>query len=460
MNQWITWDRKHLWHPFTPIDSWLDPSYSPILIENGEGAHLIDQNGKKYLDGNSSIWTNLHGHAHPELTEAINEQAAKISHSSFLGLTHPLAAQLAKELIQLTQQKDPNNLSRTFFSDDGSTAIETAIKIVYQYFQQNEEPQRTKFFSLSSAYHGDTVGAMSLGQSPTFHHSYQNLLFKTEEIRAPYCYRCPYNRSKPEKKDARLTCKCKMECVKLAEQKLTQSTKENAAWVVEPRVQGAAGFIMHPEGYLTKTCKIAQETGAKVILDEVMTGFGRTGPLFAFQKEDVKPDLMALAKGLTGGYLPLAATLCTEKIFDGFRGDLSRTFYHGHSYTGNQLGCAAAVKNIELLQRTESQAHREKLTNQLAQQSQSFWQHPHVGDIRQEGLVLAIELVEDFATRKPFPTQKRLGYHICEKAKDYGLLTRPVGDVLMLMPPYCTTTSQLNEMLEALQNALMDILPA
>ena len=451
MNDVAAWDKQYVWHPFTHQDSWLAQDFEPIVIERGEGALLFTKENQSYLDGNASIWTNLHGHAHPELSQAIKDQIDRIAHSSFLGLTHPLAPILAKKLIEATQ---PSNLSRAFFSDDGSTAIETALKIIYQYFQQNEQPQRTKFFSLAAGYHGDTIGAMSLGQSRIFHKHYRPLLFSTEEIMAPYCYRCPYNKAKPTKEDARLYRQCQMECVDIVEKKFLESPETNAAWVIEPKVQGAAGFIMHPEDYLSKTSKIAQETGAKVLLDEVMTGFYRTGTAFAFQQEGIKPDLIALAKGLTGGYLPLAVTLTTEQLFKGFQGDFSRTFYHGHSYSGNQLGCAAALKSWELLQRPETISNRQRLVQELRKLSQSFWNHPNVGDVRQEGLILAVELVEDFESRKRFSTEKRLGNSICEKARDYGLLTRPVGDVLLLMPPYCTTYEQLHQMVEALQKAI------
>lgn len=446
-------DKNHLWHPFTPNDAWLDPAFEPVVIVSGEGAVLTDTAGRRYLDGNSSIWTNLHGHARPEINRAITEQLGKVAHTSFLGLTNVPAPQLAARLAGLA---DPS-LPRVFFSDDGSTAMEAALKIAYQYFQQNGQPRRKTFISLGSAYHGDTVGAMSLGHSPVFHHHYGDILFETRRVMPPACYRCPFNRARPEKADARTTRKCQWECVGEAGKAFSEAGDTAAGWVLEPRVQGAAGFFMHPEGYLEKTAALARGHGALVILDEVMTGFGRTGPLFAFQKEKTPPDLLAVAKGLSGGYLPLAATLATEKLFQGFGGDRSRTFFHGHSYTANALGCAAAMASLDLLESPHHEAHRGRIATTLERLSHKFWTLPQVGDVRREGTILAIELVEDFATRKPFDPAKRLGMAVCERARHHGLLTRPVGDVLLLMPPYCATDGELESMATALFQSIQDI---
>ncbi|MDD5262841.1 MAG: adenosylmethionine--8-amino-7-oxononanoate transaminase [Methylacidiphilales bacterium] len=446
-------DKQYLWHPFTPSERWLDPAFEPIVITEGEGSWLIDEKGEKYLDGNSSIWTNLHGHRHPKINAAIKKQLDRIAHSSFLGLTNDLAPGLAEQLIGLASTPK-DSLARCFFSDDGSTAIEAALKIVYQYFQQNGQPERKTFVSLGSAYHGDTTGAMSVGHSPLFHHSYRGMLFPAEEVMSPYCYRCPFNTAKPEKHDARACRKCNWECVDLVENKFEELGGSSAAWVIEPRVQGAAGFIMHPEGYLEKTSRIAQSHGAKVILDEVMTGFDRTGSPFAFQKENVQPDLVALAKGLSGGYLPLAATLVTEELFEGFRGDSTRTFFHGHSYTGNALGCAAALASLEILQSPECKVRQQALEQVLKKSHDLFWQLEYVGDVRQEGCILAIELVQDFQIRRAFDPARRVGVEVCRHAAEHGLLTRPVGDVLLLMPPYSTTESEAQQMIDALYKAI------
>jgi adenosylmethionine-8-amino-7-oxononanoate aminotransferase len=448
-------DRRHAWHPFTAHDLWLDPGFKPVIIAAGEGATLIDTQGRRYLDGNASIWTNLHGHARPELNHAITAQLARIAHSSYLGLGNIPASLLAARLASLAGP----TLPRVFFSDDGSTAMEAALKIAWQFFQQNGQPQRTQFVSLGSAYHGDTVGAMSLGHSPLFHHAYGGLMFETVEVMPPACYRCPFNRARPEQADARTTRKCQWECVGQAEKAFAAAGPRLAAWVLEPRVQGAAGFFMHPEGYLTRTSALARHHGGLVILDEVMTGFGRTGPLFAHQHENAPPDLLALAKGLSGGTLPLAATLATERLFNGFRGGRERAFYHGHSYTGNALGCAAALASLDLLESVHSAVHRRHLASTLARLASSFWSHPHVGDVRQEGCILAIELVEDFTTRRPFDPARGLGAAVCERARAHGLLTRPVGDVLLLMPPYCATDDELERMTTSLLRALRETLP-
>jgi adenosylmethionine-8-amino-7-oxononanoate aminotransferase len=449
----IDLDRRYLWHPFTWIDAWEDPAFEPVVIERGEGSELIDTNGRRYLDGNASIWTNLHGHNHPRLNAALKQQLDRIAHSSFLGLTNDVAPFLGRDLIEFLNGSGAN-LARVFYSDDGSTAMECGLKIAYQFFQQNGQPQRTRFISLGSAYHGDTVGAMSLGHSPVFHRAYRDLLFESQEVMPPACYRCPYNKADPEKQDARFYRKCNFECADEVERAFGDAGDTAAGWVVEPRVQGAAGFLMHPEGYLARTSEIARASGAKVILDEVMTGFGRTGAPFAFHHEKSAPDVVALAKGLTAGYMPMAATAVTEEIFDGFRGDRSKTFFHGHSYTGNQLGCAVAAENLRLLEEPDSVSHRQALETHLRNLSGRFWDLDHVGDVRQEGLVLAIELVEDFASRKPFDPEKRVGVHVCEQARPHGLLTRPVGDVLLLMPPYSTTKEQLERMVEALYSSI------
>ncbi|MEZ0299987.1 MAG: adenosylmethionine--8-amino-7-oxononanoate transaminase [Candidatus Methylacidiphilales bacterium] len=475
-NETIALDKAHCWHPFTPNATWLDPQYQPIMIAEAEGAELIDSTGRRYLDGNSSIWTNLHGHRHPHLDSTLKAQIDRIAHSSFLGLGNTLAPHLAARLIRLarngpgggTDSTHSDDLNRCFYSDDGATAVEAGLKIVHQHWRQLGHEKRTRYLSLGGGYHGDTVGAMSLGHSDTFHHHYGKLLFKSEEIRAPDCYRCPYNKARPERNDNRLERKCSMECARELERAVLEKSDasgdgaEVAALIMEPRVQGAAGMIMHPPGYLAKAAEVTREAGAKLILDEVMTGFGRTGPLFAFQHEQepgVQPDVVALAKGLTGGYLPMAATLITEQIFHAFDGGADRAFYHGHSYTGNQLGCAVAGASLDLLEAPGFvEKHRERIAT-LRRLAEHFWTHPNVGDVRQEGLILAVELVEDFETRRAFPRQKRLGWHVCEHAREHGLLTRAVGDVLVLMPLYCCGEPELRRMVEALFRGLCDVLP-
>ena len=450
-------DRAHVWHPFTQMRDWNDPSHAPIVIVEGFGAVLKAEDGREFLDGNSSIWTNLHGHRKPEIDEAIREQLGRIAHSSFLGLTNDVAARLAGELVAGAGLPE----HKVFFSDDGSTAMEAALKMVYQGRVQRGEETRKKFVSFASGYHGDTIGAMSAGHSAVFHAAYKPLLFETREVMSPACYRCRFNRAEPARgTDARLTRKCNWECSGELEAALDDLGETAAAVVIEPRVQGAAGMRMHPHGYLEKAATACRERGVWLVLDEVMTGFGRTGKMFAYEHEGVTPDLVALAKGLTGGYLPLAATLASREIFEAFLGDYAdlKTFFHGHSYTGNALGCAAALANLRIFKTEKTLERNALMEERLRGLSAKFWEHPNVGDVRQEGLICAVELVRDFTTREPFDFAERIGHRVCEAARAHGLLTRPVGDVLVLMPPYCTTEEQLGRMVEALWLGLRNVL--
>jgi adenosylmethionine-8-amino-7-oxononanoate aminotransferase len=494
-------DHRYLWHPFTQMRDWL--KREPILIVEGQGALLRDVHGREYLDANSSIWTNLHGHNHPRINAAIQRQLRKIAHSSALGFANEPASLLAEKLIKAANPPRVAQASRlrvqrasspaaqpplrkVFFSDDGSTAIEVALKLAYEFARRTGRSRRPRFLSLEGAYHGDTVGAVSLGHIDLFHKAYGGLLFKTDRVPAPYCYRCPFNRARPERADAREYRQCNWECLDPLEQKfLSQKPKGNpyAGFVFEPLIQGAAGMIPQPEGWLRRAAGIARAHGALLIADEVMTGFGRTDlpsavrhlpssaavarrgeisqpgpalPLFACHHEAVQPDFMALAKGLTGGYLPMAATLTTQAVFDAFLGEYEefKTFFHGHSFTANQLGAAAALASIDLLQAPTSIRARRRLAQTLHDELKSLWQHPTVGDIRQVGLMAGIELVRDWRTREPFDLRQRAGIRVCEKMADLGVLTRPIGNVIVLMPPYCTTPTQVRRIVGALGEAV------
>jgi adenosylmethionine-8-amino-7-oxononanoate transaminase len=450
-------DRAHVWHPFTQMRDWNAPGHEPIVIVEGRGAVLKAEDGREYLDGNSSIWTNLHGHRHPAIDQAIRDQLDRIAHSSFLGLTNDVAARLARELVEVTGLEG----HKVFFSDDGSTAMEAALKMVHQARIQRGETKRTTFISLASGYHGDTLGAMSAGHSPLFHQVYRPLLFETREVMSPACYRCPHNRAEPVRgTEARASRQCQWECADELTVSLDELGESASAFVLEPSVQGAAGMTMHPHGYLKKTAEACHERGVWLVLDEVMTGFGRTGPMFAYQSEGVRPDVVALAKGLTGGYLPVAATLASPEIFEAFLGDYAelKTFFHGHSYTGNALGCAAALANLKIFETEKTLEKNVALQQSLAKATARFWDHPNVGDVRQEGLICAIEIVRDFKTREPFPFADRIGHRICEVARQHGLLTRPIGDVLVLLPPYCVNEIQLETMADALWVALNKVL--
>jgi adenosylmethionine-8-amino-7-oxononanoate aminotransferase len=454
-------DRRHVWHPFTQMREWM--AEKPLVIVAAEGAVLRDEKGREYIDGNSSIWTNLHGHRRPEIDEAIRGQLGRIAHSSFLGLTNDVAPRFAFELLRAFSGSSEPGGWRVFFSDDGSTAIEAGLKMIHQARQQRGERERKVFFSLGAGYHGDTVGAMSLGHSALFHGTYRPLMFESREVMPPACYRCPFNRAAPERgTEARVTRKCGWECVRETAKALDECGEEASAFVTEPRVQGAGGMMMHPHGYLARLAELCRERGVWLMLDEVMTGFGRTGAMFAFQHENVKPDVVALGKGITGGYLPLGATVASEEIFSAFDGTYSdfRTFFHGHSYSGNQLGCAAARASLRLLEDVHTEEHVRGRAAVLEGLAQRFWQHGNVGDVRCEGMICAIELVEDFASCRRFPAERRAGFHVSEAARRHGLLTRCIGDVLVLMPPYCVTDAQLAQAVEALWRALVEVLPA
>ena len=462
-------DHGHVWHPFTQMRDWL--RREPIVITSGKGAVLRDVRGKEYLDANSSIWTNLHGHKHPKINAAIARQLKKVSHSSALGFANEPASRLAAELVKAANRKSKirnPKLNKVFFSDDGSTALEVALKLAYQFTRRTRgNKSLPRFLSLERAYHGDTVGAVSLSHIDLFHKACSGLLFQTDKVMPPYCYRCPFNRAKPERADARDYRKCSWECVGKVEQKFSAQKKRGnpyAAFVFEPLMQGAAGMIPQPDGWLRRVTEIARNHGALLIADEVMTGFGRTGSqksesLFAAHREDVQPDFLCLAKGLTGGYLPMAATLTTQKVFGAFLGEYQefKTFFHGHSFTGNQLGASAAQASLEMLRTPASIRARHKLELMLREELKSLWSLPNVGDVRQVGLTAGIELVKDWRTRKPFALREQAGIRVCEAMARRGVLTRPVGNVIVLMPPYCTTKMQLRKMVAALMDAVAEV---
>ena len=471
-------DQQHVWHPFTQMRDWL--AREPVMIAEGKGAVLRDVHGREYLDANSSIWTNLHGHNHPKINSAIQRQLKKIAHSSALGLANEPASLLAQKLVEAANPQSAirnPRLKKVYFSDDGSTALEVALKLAHEFTRRTRGPKTMpRFLSLDGAYHGDTIGAVALGHIDLFHKAYAGLLFKTDKAMPPYCYRCPFNRAKPERADAREYRKCNWECVGKVEQQFSTRKKNGnsyAAFVFEPAMQGAAGMIPQPENWLQKVSEIARGHGALLIADEVMTGFGRTGvnspkskvqsrqTLFASHRENVQPDFLCLAKGLTGGYLPMAATLTTQTIFDAFLGEYHefKTFFHGHSYTGNQLGAAAALASLDILQDEKSIRARQKLEAVLRDELKQLWPLPNVGDIRQVGLIAGIELVKDWRTREPFDLRERAGIRVCEAMARRGVLTRPVGNVIVLMPPYCTTARQLRRMVGPVRDALEEIQP-
>ncbi len=424
-------DRAHQWHPFTQMRDWCAPDHEPVVIVSGQGAMLRDSRGREYLDGNSSIWTNLHGHNHPRLNAAITAQLAAFAHCSFLGLTHPLAIELGDALTSLFP---PGTLTRVFYSDDGSTAIEAALRMSRQYWQLVGQSARRRFLSFEHAYHGDTLGAATLGGIPLF--------------------RQPIDGSPADGDTLRLASVDALDALDPA----TVGTL--AAAVIEPLIQGAAGMRRWPPGTLARLRAWCDRHGVHLILDEVMTGFGRTGTMFACEQENVLPDFLCLAKGLTGGYLPLAATLTNETIYAAFLGEYRelKTFFYGHSYTANALGCAAALASLAVFREENTLARISQLAALLAELLRTHLAPlPHVGEIRQLGLIAGIDLWADPAARQPFPWESQTGARVCQAARAHGLLTRPVRDTLVLMPPYCTTDGELARMVEALRRGIEEI---
>ena len=459
-------DQKYVWHPFTQMRDWVRSK--PIVIQSGKGVMLTDHEGNSYIDANASIWTNLHGHNNPKINRAIQNQLKQISHSSALGFANEPASYLAKELIEATRlTKRPKSspqpkLAKVFFSDDGSTAMEAALKLHHQHTCRARPKITPRYLSLESSYHGDTVGAMSLSHSPLFHKPFGKIRFAVDRVMAPYCYRCPHNRAKPSREDARNTRQCKWECIGKVEKKLNrakQAGKPYTAFVIEPLIQGAAGMIAHPEGYLSKLERLIRKHKLHLIADEVMTGFGRTGSLIACHREGVQPDFLALAKGLTGGYLPMAATLTTQEVFDSFLGPYEsfRSFFHGHSFTGNQLGSAAALANLEILQSKASLQRRQKLEQWFQDGLSQLWQDPHVGDIRRVGLIAGIEIVQDRDQRTPYPITEQIGIKVCQAMAKHGVLTRPIGNVIALLLIYTMTKGQVTQVIDSLAKALREV---
>jgi adenosylmethionine-8-amino-7-oxononanoate aminotransferase len=398
-------DRAHLWHPFTQQRGWTDEP-API-VERAEGTDLIDVEGRRYIDGVSSLWCNVHGHAHPRIDAALRDQLEHLAHSTMLGLSHRPAIELAQRLVEIA----PPGLTRVFYSDSGSTATEIALKMAFQYWQQRGE-QRPRFAALKMAYHGDTIGSVSVGGIDLFHSMYRPLLFDTLK-------------AEPGDLDD-------------LERLLSAHRGEVAAVIMEPLVQGAAGMLVHPEGYLRGVRELCDRHEVLLIVDEVATGFGRTGRMFACEHEAVAPDLLCLAKGITGGYLPLAATLATERIYEGFLGEFEefRTFFHGHTYTGNPLACAAAVASLDVFREEDTLAELAGKIELLAELLEPVAAHPAVRELRRIGFMVGIELEE-------FPLATRMGHRVTLEARARGAIIRPLGDVVVLMPPLSISRADL-----------------
>jgi len=429
-------DIEHLWHPFTQMKLW--PGEPPVVIERGEGNWLIDSEGRRYFDGVSSLWVTLHGHNHPAINQAIKEQLERLDHSTLLGLTHPPAARLAARLAAIT----PGKLNKAFYSESGSTAVEIALKIAFQYWQQAGRPDKKSFVALGGAYHGDTLGSVSVGGIDLFHQVYGPLLFPVHRLPQPFCRLCPLGLTHPD---------CGLACAEALEPLLQEHGQGIAALIVEPRVQGAAGMIIQPEGYLKRLWEICRAHEVLFIADEVATGFGRTGKLFACELEGVEPDLMALGKGITGGALPLAATMVTDQVYEAFLGEFAefKTFFHGHTYTGNPLACAAALANLELIERNQVVANTAPLIQRLARGLAEIAEHEHVIEVRQQGMMAGIELCQDKASGAPYPPEARMGHQAIMAARRHGVIIRPLGDTVVLMPPLASRPEEIDLLLKA-----------
>lgn len=436
---WIELDKQYLWHPFTQMADWLNTE--PVVIDRGEGFYLIDTEGRRYIDGVSSLWCNVHGHKVATIDASIRAQLDKIAHSTLLGLAQTRAAELAERLVQIA----PTGLEKVFYSDSGATSVEIALKIAYQYWQNIGQKGRTRFIAVRQAYHGDTVGSVSVGGMDLFHGIFKSLLFETHFVPSPHPYRFD---GTPEQ--------CAAYSLEMAESLLKAHAGQIAAIVLEPLVQGAAGILVHPKGFLKGIEQLARRYEVLLIVDEVATGFGRTGTMFACEQEAVRPDLMCLAKGITGGYLPLAATLTTQTVYDAFLdpGDIYKTFYHGHTYTGNALGCAAAIASLDLFEQNRILESLPEKIGLIAAAFERLAGLPYVGDARQCGLMCGIELVKDKTTRQPFDYRRQVGARVCAAMRPKGAMLRPLGDVVVLMPPPAMDVPTLKRLLEIIEETL------
>lgn len=426
-------DHRHLWHPFTQMSDWL--AEEPVIIDAAEGVHLVDTLGNRYLDGVSSLWCNVHGHRVPELDAAVRAQLDRVAHTTLLGLASTASIECAEELVRHL----PPGLTRVFFSDAGATAVEIAIKMAFQHHQLRGDDRRTEFLALRGGYHGDTIGSVSVGGIDLFHRIFKPLLFEVHHAAQPYCYRCPLGKTWPD---------CAMACAGEVERIFEARPGKIAALVIEPLVQGADGMITQPPGYLRRMRELCDRHGALLVCDEVATGWGRTGTTFAVEQEGVRPDILTMAKGLSGGYLPLAATVTTEEIFESFLGPFpsKRTFFHGHTFAGNPLACAAATASMALFRERGLVAGLPARIGALTRALAPAASLDHVGEVRQRGLMVGIELVRDRATREEYAYEHRAGHRVILEARAMGAILRPLGNVVVLMPPLAMTEAELERL--------------
>lgn len=437
------WDRNIVWHGFTQ-----KAEYEPLIIDSAEGCTLIDVDGRRLLDGVSSLWCNVHGHRHPRIDAAIRAQLDKIAHCTSLGSSNTTTIELSKRLVDIA----PGDLSHVFYAGDGAAAVEVALKMAFQYWQQCEtpQPQKKKFVALGQAYHGDTIGSVSLGGIDLFHSIFSPLLFDVTRIPAPDTYRLPEGVAEEDACD---------HYTGQIEKLLAENHEEIAAMVVEPLVQGAAGMIMQPPGYLRRVRELTEKYNVLLIVDEVATGFGRTGTMFACEQEDVVPDLMCVAKGLTGGYLAMSATLATDKVYEAFLGKYAdlRSFFHGHTYGGNPLAAAAGIATLDTFIEEQTLEHLPEKIARLTEHLERISQLSHVGSVRQRGMMIGIELVADAATKEPYPWQERRGARVCQHTTENGVWLRPLGDVVVIMPPLAMSLDELDQVMLAAEQGIIAV---
>lgn len=438
------WDRTLVWHAFTQM-----AEYEPLIIERASGCKLVDIDGRELIDGVSSLWCNVHGHRHPRLDAALREQLDRVAHVTSLGQSNPTTIRLARRLVD----RAPAGLEHVFFSDNGATAVEVALKMAFQYWQQRTDPrpQKTSYLAFDAAYHGDTIGSVSVGGVARFHQLFEPLLFSVVRAPTPDCYRLPVGVT------AETACQHYLAAV---EDLLREHHERLAAVVVEPLVQCAAGMITHPTGFLRGLRELTRRYDVLLIADEVAVGMGRTGTLWACEQEQVEPDFLCLAKGLTGGYMPLAATLATDEIWRAFLGDYasSRTFFHGHTYGGNPLGAAVALATLEVFDEEQTleqmQPKVERLQRHLQRMSELEW----VGDVRQRGLLVGVELVRNRETKEPLPWAEKWGLRVCRRALEKGVWLRPLGNVLVIMPPLAISLDELDRIAVVLEESVRDVM--
>ncbi len=437
------WDREIVWHAFTQMSE-----YEPLIIERALGCSLFDIEGREYLDGVASVWCNVHGHRHPKLDAAIREQLDKVAHVTSLGSSNPTTIKLAKRLTEIA----PEGLEHVFFSDSGATAVEVALKMALQYWRQRSDPrpEKTTYLALGNAYHGDTLGSVSVGGVERFHAMFGPLLFEVLRAPSPDMYRLPPG----------VTSETALPYYLAAVEEILSTEHERiAAVVIEPLVQAAAGMVVHPVGYLRGLRELTRRYGVLLIADEVAVGFGRTGTMFACEREQVEPDLLCLAKGLTGGYMPVAATLATNEIWRAFLGTYaeSKTFFHGHTYGGNPLGAALALATLDVFEEEQTIENLAPKIARLSEHLARIAKHPQVGDVRQCGMIGAVELVRDRATKEPYPWEEKWGQRVCNWAREQGVLLRPLGNVLVIMPPLSVSLTQLDRIALALEGGIVAV---